>query len=221
MGRAVVAQNDALQRENYPDFRRYTCTAQQGTESQVIGDQRQSKAAKGNRFVDDVEEVVVTEDRATADVVYHFEKAPDDKITTPMTFARKTTCGRCARLAEVAVSPGEFGCDADPERHDDRDYDQRRHRDEIAGQWCLPGAYRMQHPLVARSHDEQSGDAAERAEQDAGVGENPPPRSSGLRARRRRSGRGWCGAMTVRFAPPVFQHRAVAGSTARYRASAR
>ena len=89
VGRAVVAQNDALQRENYPDFRRYTCTAQQGTESQVIGDQRQSKAAKGNRFVDDVEEVVVTEDRATADVVYHFEKAPDDKITTPMTFARE------------------------------------------------------------------------------------------------------------------------------------
>lgn len=89
VGRAVVAQNDALQRENYPDFRRYTCVAQQGAESQVIGDQRQSKAAKGNRFVDDVKEVVVTGDRATATVVYHFEKTPDDKITTPMNFVRE------------------------------------------------------------------------------------------------------------------------------------
>lgn len=89
VGRAVVAQNDALQRENYPDFRHYTCAAQQGTESQVIGDQRQSAAAKGNRFVDDVKDLVVTGDRATATVVYHFEKVPDDKITTPMTFTRE------------------------------------------------------------------------------------------------------------------------------------
>ena len=87
VGRAVVAQNDALQRENYPDFRRYTCAAQQGTEQQVIGDQRQSKAAKGNRFVDDVKEIVVAGDRATATAVYHFAKNPDDKVTTPMSFA--------------------------------------------------------------------------------------------------------------------------------------
>ncbi len=89
VGRAVVGQNDALQRENYTDFRGYTCAAQQATESQVLTDQRQSKAAKGNRFVDDVKGVAVTGERATATVVYHFEKTPDDKISTPMTFVQE------------------------------------------------------------------------------------------------------------------------------------
>lgn len=89
VGRAVVAQNDALQRENYADFRRYTCPAQQGAEAQVIADQQQSKSAKGNRFVDDVTEIAITGDRATATVVYHFEKAADTKVKVPMTFVRE------------------------------------------------------------------------------------------------------------------------------------
>jgi len=89
VGRAIVAQNDALQRENYGDFRTYTCAAQQGTETQVLADQRQSKTAKGNRFVDDVEGFTAAGDRATATVIYHFEKSPDDKVSTPMTFVRE------------------------------------------------------------------------------------------------------------------------------------
>ena len=89
VGRAVVAQNDALQRENYADFRSYTCAAQQGVENQVVADQRQSKTAKGNRFVDDVKDFAVTGDRATATVVYHFEKSPDAKVNSPMTFVRE------------------------------------------------------------------------------------------------------------------------------------
>lgn len=89
VGRAVVAQNDALQRENYADFRAYTCIAQQGTETQVLSDQRASKSAKGNRFVDDVKDFAVTGDRATATVVYHFEKSADAKLSTPMTFVRE------------------------------------------------------------------------------------------------------------------------------------
>ncbi|MFN8072489.1 MAG: lumazine-binding protein [Mycobacterium sp.] len=89
VGRAVVGQNDALQRENYPDFQTYTCVAQQGSETQVLTDQRQSKSAKGNRFVDDVKDFNANGDRATATVVYHFEKTPDDKVTAPMTFVRE------------------------------------------------------------------------------------------------------------------------------------
>lgn len=89
VGQAVVAQNDALQRENYADFQTYTCAAHQGTEAAVLSDQRQSKSAKGNRFVDDVTGFVITGDRANATVVYHFEKSPDDKVSTPMTFARE------------------------------------------------------------------------------------------------------------------------------------
>jgi hypothetical protein len=89
VGRAAVGQNDALQRENYGDFRTFTCAAQQGIESQVLGDQRQSTNAKGARYVDDVKDVAVTGERATATVVYHFEKAAEDKIGTPMTFVRE------------------------------------------------------------------------------------------------------------------------------------
>lgn len=89
VGRAVVAQNDALQREDYTDFRANTCLADQGTQAEVIAGQQRSKAAKGARFVDDVTAVKVDGDRATATVVYHFEKSKDDKVTVPTTFARQ------------------------------------------------------------------------------------------------------------------------------------
>lgn len=89
VGSAVVAQNDALQRENYADFRRYTCAAQQGSEVQVLDEQRKSKATRGNRVVDDVKDIAVNGERATATAVYHFDKSPDDKVTAPMTFVRE------------------------------------------------------------------------------------------------------------------------------------
>lgn len=89
VARAAIAQNDALQRESYTDFRTHTCVAQQGTEPQVLADQRQSKNTKGNRFVDDIKDFAITGDRATATVVYHFEKKVDDKVSTPMTFVRE------------------------------------------------------------------------------------------------------------------------------------
>jgi len=89
VGRAAVGQNDALQRENYPDFRRYTCVAQQGAEAEVVARQQQSKSTHGARFVDDVTAVKTDGDRATATVVYHFEKTPDKRIESPMTFVRE------------------------------------------------------------------------------------------------------------------------------------
>jgi hypothetical protein len=89
VGRAAVGQNDALQRENYPDFRKYTCAALQGAEAEVIARQQKSKAGQGARYVDDVTGVAIEGDRATATVVYHFEHAPDNKIKTPMTFTRE------------------------------------------------------------------------------------------------------------------------------------
>ncbi|WP_109751221.1 lumazine-binding protein [Mycolicibacterium aromaticivorans] len=89
VGRAAVGQNDALQRDNYPDFRKYTCAAQQGAEADVLGVQQKSKAARGARYVDDVTDVKIDGDKATATVVYHFEKAADAKLKTPMTFVRE------------------------------------------------------------------------------------------------------------------------------------
>jgi hypothetical protein len=86
---AAVGQNDALQRQSYADFRSYTCRRAQGTESDVLGGQRDSVANKGERFVDDVTDVAIDGDRATAKVTYHFDKTPDTKTGVDMTFVRE------------------------------------------------------------------------------------------------------------------------------------
>jgi len=89
VGTAAVGQNDALQRRDYADFQTFTCVAEQGTEARVLAEQQQSATVKGARFVDDVTAIAVTGDRATATVVYHFERSPDDKIKTATTFVRE------------------------------------------------------------------------------------------------------------------------------------
>jgi hypothetical protein len=89
VGRAAVGQNDALQRQNYADFRSYTCRSQQGVEADVLARQRDSVAKRGERFVDDVTDVVIDGDRATAKVTYHFGRAPDAKTGAAMTFTRE------------------------------------------------------------------------------------------------------------------------------------
>jgi hypothetical protein len=89
VGRAAVGQNDALQRQHYADFRTYTCRDQQGTEADILARQRDSVAKRGERFVDDITDVVIDGDRATAKVTYHFDKAPDAKTGVEMTFLRE------------------------------------------------------------------------------------------------------------------------------------
>jgi hypothetical protein len=89
VGRAAVGQNDALQRANYADFRAYTCRDQQSVETDVLARQRDSVAKRGERFVDDVTDIKVDGDRATAKVTYHFDKAPDTKTGVAMTFVRE------------------------------------------------------------------------------------------------------------------------------------
>lgn len=89
VGRAAVAQNDALQRKNYADFRTYTCAAQQGTEAGVLAQQRASEAKRGARYVDDVTSVVITGDKATAVVKYHFDKDPEAKSEADSTFVKE------------------------------------------------------------------------------------------------------------------------------------
>jgi hypothetical protein len=74
---AVVGQNDALQRQNYVDFRRFTCRAAQRTEADVLAGQRDSIAKSGERYVDEVSDLKITGERATVKVTYHFAKAPD------------------------------------------------------------------------------------------------------------------------------------------------
>jgi hypothetical protein len=84
--RAAVAQNDALQKENYADFQSNTCRSEQGTEAEVLAEQRDSKEKQGKRLIDDVTDVVVNGDSATAKVTYQFDKTPDVKTDVTTTF---------------------------------------------------------------------------------------------------------------------------------------
>jgi hypothetical protein len=82
VGVAVVGQNDALQRVNYGDYRKYTCGAKQGNEADVVAAQRHSAATNGQRYVDDVTAIKIDGDRATAKVTYSFDKSRDTKTTS-------------------------------------------------------------------------------------------------------------------------------------------
>lgn len=88
VARAAVAQNDALQRADYQDFRRYTCTEQQGNEADVLAQQRDSVQKRGERYIDGVTNVRIDGDGAAATVVYHFDNAPDETVSTDSTFVR-------------------------------------------------------------------------------------------------------------------------------------
>ena len=89
VARSAVGQNDALQRQSYPDFRNYTCEAQFGKEADILAQQRDSAAKQGERFVDSVTDVVIDGDRATAKVTYYFDKAPDTKTDVEISFVRQ------------------------------------------------------------------------------------------------------------------------------------
>jgi hypothetical protein len=92
IGLVVVAQNDALQRQNYLDFLANTCAAQHGTEQDILTRQRDSAAARGERYVDGASNVVVDGadgDKATAQVRYHFGENDETGVTVDMSFVRE------------------------------------------------------------------------------------------------------------------------------------
>lgn len=89
VGRAVVAQNDALQRRAYAEYVANSCRAIVAPEQNLIAAQDKSEASRGNRYVDDVQNVVVTSDSATAQVTYHYMKSEDNKLTAAVSFAKE------------------------------------------------------------------------------------------------------------------------------------
>jgi hypothetical protein len=86
---AVVGQNDALQREDYGDFRDFTCRANHRNEADVLAGQRDSIAKSGDRYVDEVADLRITGDRATVKVTYHFKKTPDTTSSAEVTLVRE------------------------------------------------------------------------------------------------------------------------------------
>ena len=89
IARAASGQNDALQRQDYPTFRTFTCAEQQGVEPEIIAEQRNSSEKRGERFVDKVGVVRVEGDRATAEVTYYFDKDREAKETVEIPFVRE------------------------------------------------------------------------------------------------------------------------------------
>ena len=88
-GAAAVAQNDALQRLNYPDTGRTRVPPSRAAEADFTARQRVSAAKQGARVVDGVTGVSIAGDQATGTVVYHFENAPDIKIDARTAFTRE------------------------------------------------------------------------------------------------------------------------------------
>jgi len=86
---AVVGQNDGLQRLDYGRFQTYTCGAQYGTQADVIAKQRDSVVKDGQRYIDEVSDIRIDGDNATATVTTHFDKSEDKKSTTPVTLVRE------------------------------------------------------------------------------------------------------------------------------------
>jgi hypothetical protein len=89
VGQSVIAQNDALQRHAYADYVASSCRAIIGPEQNVIAAQDKSEAARGNRYVDDVKDVKITGDAATAAVTYHYMKSEDTKLTADVSFVKE------------------------------------------------------------------------------------------------------------------------------------
>ncbi|WP_156618341.1 lumazine-binding protein [Mycobacterium sp. 852013-51886_SCH5428379] len=89
IGRAAVAQNDAIQRKDFADFREYTCRENQGNEADFIAAQEESSQQQGDRFIDGLTGVTVDGDSATGSVTYHFDNAPDVKTEVETTFRRE------------------------------------------------------------------------------------------------------------------------------------
>lgn len=89
VGQAVNAQNDALQRHAYADYLKVTCRALAAPEQNVIAAQDKSEAAHGNRYIDDVQNVVVKSDSASASVTYHYMKSENNKLTADVSFVKE------------------------------------------------------------------------------------------------------------------------------------
>jgi hypothetical protein len=86
---AVVGQNDAMQRQSYQDFRTYTCRGDQGSESEFLARQRDSATKSGARSIQEVSNIRVDGDKATADVTYTFAKTAENTSGSEVTVVRE------------------------------------------------------------------------------------------------------------------------------------
>lgn len=89
VAQAAVGQNDAMQRQDYGKFRNLTCRTAQGSEVDFLARQRDSVAKNGERYLDDVTNIAVDGERASATVTYHFDKTAETKTPAEVSFVRE------------------------------------------------------------------------------------------------------------------------------------
>jgi hypothetical protein len=89
VGQAIVGQNDAMQRQDYPAFQVFTCRSDQGTQDEFLAGQRDSVSKSGERYVDDVADITIDGDRATAEATYSFGGNRDAKSTADVTLVHE------------------------------------------------------------------------------------------------------------------------------------
>lgn len=82
---AVVGQNDGLQRLDYGRYKTYTCKARYGIQADVIAKQHDSVVRSGQRYIDEVADIHIDGDQATAMVTVHFDKTADKTVKVPVT----------------------------------------------------------------------------------------------------------------------------------------
>ncbi|MGL4305610.1 MAG: hypothetical protein ACRCSF_05595 [Mycobacteriaceae bacterium] len=79
--RAVVGQNDALQRSNYQDYTSYLCdellaSATLVDEASFVAKQSKSEEANGAHIIDEVTDMAIVGEAATANVKSHYADQP-------------------------------------------------------------------------------------------------------------------------------------------------
>jgi hypothetical protein len=89
VAQAAVGQNDALQRQDFGKFRNFTCRAAQGSEMDFLARQRDLVAKNGERYLDDVTNIDVGGERASATVTYHFGKTAETKTPIEVSFVQE------------------------------------------------------------------------------------------------------------------------------------
>ena len=78
-----------MQRQDYGKFRDFTCRAKQGSEAEFLARQRDSVTKNGERYLDDVTDIRIDGDRASATVTYHFDKTAETKTPSELKFAHE------------------------------------------------------------------------------------------------------------------------------------
>lgn len=86
--RATIGQNDALQRVDHDAYASYTCPEQTPDAAELTRRQHDSSTERGPRYVEDVVDVAVDGDKATAKAIYFFESNRDEKVDATIDYVR-------------------------------------------------------------------------------------------------------------------------------------